>query len=125
MKVVKQKKKTYFEPKAYALGKKCGKQEPDSNYIEFFDLTDPGHRLGNFGKELKKLAAAPKSISNLMDEQAVRLIKIFKYLYKQALIKEFEEIKRTRFVALNHMCGDHTTCSDEWCYKMKSDLEDT
>ena len=47
-------KKTYFEPKAYALGNKCGKQEPDSDYIEFFDLADPGHRLRNFGKELKK-----------------------------------------------------------------------
>ena len=58
--------------------------------------------------------------SLITDEIAARIIKAFKYWYRQASKKSFEEIKRTRLVCLKHLTGDHSLCCDDWCYALKA-----
>ena len=97
-----------------------GKFDPQYEYISIGELADPQHRCRNFGKEIVALAKAPLRDSLITDEIAARIIKAFKYWYRQARENTFEEIKRTRLVSLNHLTGDHSLCSDQWCYALKA-----
>ena len=66
------------------------------------------------------MAELPLRDSLITDEIAARIIKAFKYWYRQASKKTFDEIKRTRLVCLKHLTGDHSLCCEEWCYALKS-----
>ena len=90
-----------------------GKFDPTYEYLEIGELADPQHRCRNFGKEIVALAKAPLRDSLITDEIAARIIKAFKYWYRQASKKSFEEIKRTRLVCLKHLTGDHSLCCDD------------
>ena len=76
--------------------------------------------MSHFGKEIEVLAKAPLRDSIITDEIAARIIKAFKYWYRQASKKTFEEIKRKSLVSLKHLTGDHSLCCEEWCYALKS-----
>ena len=98
-----------------------GRFEPDSCFCEIYALVDPAHRCRYFGKEIKNLQHAPQTVSNVTEEQALRLIKEFKYWYHQSCTKDFDEIKRLVLLPLLHMLGEHTLCSEDWCYKLQAD----
>ena len=92
---------------------KRGKFHPTYKYLDIGELADPQHRCRNFGKEIVALAKAPLRDSLITDEIAARIIKAFKYWYRQTSKKKFEEIKRTRLVSLKHLTGDHSLCCED------------
>ena len=96
-----------------------GKFDSTYEYLQIGELEDPQHQCRNFGKEVVVLAKAPLRESFITDEIAARIIKAFKYWYRQASKKTFEEIKRTRLISLKHLTSDHSLCCDEWCYALK------
>ena len=115
---------TYFQELVEQICEKLqnekGLFEPAYEYLELGTLADPGHRCRNFGKDMKVLEKAKLSESLIMEEICTRIIKSFKYWYKSAVGKEFEEIKKDRHVPLLHSCGDHSLGDVSWCYALKA-----
>ena len=79
-------------PKCLDLQNERGKFAPDYEFIEIGALADPQHRCRNFGKDITALAKAPLHESYITDEQAARIIRLFKYCYRQSTRKSFKEI---------------------------------
>ena len=111
------------EPVSLHLQNDKGILEPDYEYLLLHTLAEPDHRFRNFGKDLKVLQKAPKHFSEIIEDLCVRLIKCFKYWYRQVAIKEFEEVKRKRHVPLLHVTGDHSKCDEEWYYALQAKRE--
>ena len=97
-----------------------GKLSPDYEFMEIGALADPQHRCRNFGKDIVALAKAPLRESKITEETSTRIIKLFKYWYRQSSGKEFDEIKHLKELPILHATGDHSLCNEDWCYALQA-----
>ena len=113
----------YVDPIILKLQNEKGQLPPDYPHLGIQTLADPQHRCRNFGKEIIALARAPMKDSLLTEVQALRIIKAFKYWYRQSRVRDEVITQMKRYVPLMHMCADHSKCEIEWCYFLKAQLK--
>ena len=116
-------KMEYVDPIILKYQNEKGQLPPDYPHLGIQTLADPQHRCRNFGKEIIALARAPMKDSLLTEVQALRIIKAFKYWYRQSRVREEVITQMKIYVPLMHMCADHSKCEIEWCYFLKTQLK--